>query len=152
MENLHSHRVRAVLLTNAGGVMLIKRLRPGMPAYWVAAGGGIEPTDASPEDALSRELSEELGAEAEIGSIAFSYLHPSREGGLIRQTFYICHLKTYDLSQRHGPEWSGQGHGEYIPDEIPLKPLVIGRLNIRPEALRYYLLDLAGNQTANAAP
>jgi len=64
-------RVRAVLVTEFGNALLIKRIRPGMRPYWVLPGGHLDPGDSSLEAALRREIREELGAEAE----ALSLLH-----------------------------------------------------------------------------
>ncbi len=52
---------------------LIKRVRPGIAPYWVAAGGGVEEGDKSPEGALFRELSEELAAQVRIVRPVFRY-------------------------------------------------------------------------------
>ncbi|MGD7195680.1 NUDIX domain-containing protein [Ralstonia pseudosolanacearum] len=47
------------------GLILIRRDRPGQSSYFVLPGGGIELEDRTAEDALQRELLEELGAKPE---------------------------------------------------------------------------------------
>lgn len=53
---------RAILL-DGDELVLIKRTKPGREPYWVTVGGGVEADDASIEDALHREVFEELGGE-----------------------------------------------------------------------------------------
>jgi 8-oxo-dGTP pyrophosphatase MutT (NUDIX family) len=65
-------RVRGVLITAASQLLTIRRERPGTPVYWVLPGGGVEPTDNSYEDALRREVREELAAEIRIHSMLHS--------------------------------------------------------------------------------
>lgn len=132
-------RVRAILCTGTGDILLIKRIRPGRETYWVAPGGGIDTQDRTPEDALIRELLEELGATAQIEHPAFTLTD-----GEMHQLFYVCRLLTMNLHLRHGPEVDDPARGTYIPTEIPLTRTAIMRTNIQPPALRDYLLELCG--------
>ncbi|MGW7304010.1 NUDIX domain-containing protein [Streptomyces sp. NPDC054835] len=59
-------RVRAVLVTPSGTTLVIKRIRPGVDPYWVIVGGGVEESDATREEALLREVREEIAGDAEI--------------------------------------------------------------------------------------
>ena len=52
--------VRALVLDGTGRTLLVRWPRPGGSAFWIAPGGGVEPGE-SDEDALRRELVEELG-------------------------------------------------------------------------------------------
>lgn len=65
-------RVRAILLTTAGSMLVINRICPGIPPYQVLVGGGVEPEDADLEAALLREVHEEIAGEA-------VNLHPFRQ-------------------------------------------------------------------------
>lgn len=58
---------RALLLDDDGRLVLIKRTKPGQFPYWTTPGGGVEPGEST-TGALERELDEELGASASIGS------------------------------------------------------------------------------------
>jgi 8-oxo-dGTP diphosphatase len=63
---VEDHQVVAVVLRRAGQVLLCHR-SPGRrwyPDVWDFAGGHVEPGER-PEDALRREVAEELGAELE---------------------------------------------------------------------------------------
>ncbi|MFF7590863.1 NUDIX domain-containing protein [Kitasatospora purpeofusca] len=121
------HRVRAVLLTPNNTMLLIKRLRPGIDPYWVIVGGKIEPTDAGPEDALLREVREEVAGEAEIVSL----LH-TVETDDERQDFYLATVDKWSFEDRTGPEFSQEGRGEYLLEEIPLTGEAIDAINLLP--------------------
>lgn len=134
-------RVRAILLTEEKRLLFIKRVKPNnTPPYWVAPGGGVEAYDNSLYDALARELSEELGAEAAVLEHGFVLHHEKAEKNL-EEHFFVCRLLNYDLSQRYGPEFDDPSRGEYIPDEIDLNTQSIESINIKTGQLRDWLLD-----------
>ena len=60
--NVTRRSARAILL-DGDDLLLIKRTRPGQEPYWVSIGGGVEPEDATLEDAVRREVLEEIGAD-----------------------------------------------------------------------------------------
>ncbi|MER7766921.1 NUDIX domain-containing protein [Kitasatospora sp. NPDC096140] len=122
------HRVRAVLLTPNNTMLLIKRIRPGIDPYWVIVGGKIEPTDAGPEDALLREVREEIAGEARIVSL----LH-TIETADERQDFYLATIEKWSFEDRTGPEFSQEGRGEYILEEIPLAADALDAVNLLPQ-------------------
>ncbi|GAA3010372.1 hypothetical protein GCM10010519_46840 [Streptomyces lactacystinicus] len=121
------HRVRAVLLTPNDTMLLIKRIRPGIAPYWVNVGGRIEPTDATPEEALLREVREEIAGEAEIVRL----LH-TVEAGDERQEFYLATIEKWNFEDRTGPEFSQEGRGEYLLEEIPLTIEALDAVNLLP--------------------
>jgi 8-oxo-dGTP pyrophosphatase MutT (NUDIX family) len=59
-ELVQRRAVRALILTPQGELLLIRVLSPDGQTFWIAPGGGIEPSE-SVEEALRRELKEELG-------------------------------------------------------------------------------------------
>ncbi|MFJ2779143.1 NUDIX domain-containing protein [Kitasatospora sp. NPDC087315] len=122
------HRVRAVLLTPDDTMLLIKRIRPGVDPYWVIVGGKIEPTDAGPEDALRREVREEISGEARIGSL----LH-TIETDDERQDFYLATIEKWSFDDRTGPEFSQEGRGEYLLEEIPLAADALDAVSLLPQ-------------------
>ncbi|MER8102356.1 NUDIX domain-containing protein [Kitasatospora sp. NPDC094016] len=122
------HRVRAVLLTPNDTTLLIKRIRPGIDPYWVIVGGKIEPTDASPEDALLREVREEIAGEAQVVSL----LH-TIETADERQDFYLATIEKWSFEDRTGPEFSQEGRGEYLLEEIPLTTEALDAINLLPQ-------------------
>ncbi|MFI9156557.1 NUDIX hydrolase [Kitasatospora aureofaciens] len=122
------HRVRAVLLTPNDTMLLIKRIRPGINPYWVIVGGKIEPTDAGPEEALLREVREEIAGETEIVSL----LH-TIETADERQDFYLATIEKWSFEDRTGPEFSQEGRGEYLLEEIPLTADALDAVNLLPQ-------------------
>jgi len=102
-------RVRALLITPDGGLMTIRRVRPGQDPYWVLPGGGVENGEGL-EAALERELREEVAADAEIHSLIYILEH-----GGDRQYFYLARARSWSASagDRSGPEFTDPTRGEY---------------------------------------
>ena len=135
-----NQRVRGILLTGDDAVLLIKRIKPnGSASYWVAPGGGVEHSDADLIATLERELYEELGAVATVIDTAFVLEH-WKAGKQLEEHFFVCRLRDYDLSKRYGPEFSDPANGEYIPEEVPLDPFELRRINIKTPELRDWMI------------
>ena len=135
-----NQRVRAILLTGDDSVLLIKRVKPNKSAsYWVAPGGGVEHSDADLIATLERELYEELGAVATVLDTAFVLEH-QKAGKQLEEHFFVCTLHHYDLSKRYGPEFIDPSRGEFIPEEIPLDPFELCRINIKTPELRDWMI------------
>lgn len=135
-----NQRVRAILLTGNGSVLLIKRVKPNSTAsYWVAPGGGVEHQDADLMATLERELYEELGAIATVLDTAFVLEH-QKAGKQLEEHFFVCRLHDYDLSKRYGPEFNDPARGEYIPEEVPLDTFELCRVNLKTPELRDWMI------------
>ncbi|MFF4079988.1 NUDIX domain-containing protein [Streptomyces sp. NPDC001777] len=127
-------RVRAVLVTPDDTMLVIRRTRPGIPVYWVLPGGGVEPSDASREAALHREIHEEIAGKAD----SIRLLH-TMESGDERQLFYLARIATWSFDDRTGPEFSAEGRGEYALEEIPLTVEGIDGIGLKPEEIAHML-------------
>lgn len=122
-----SDRVRAVLVTPDDELLAIKRIKSGQAPYWVLPGGGADPDDRSLEDALHREIREELAGRADIHSL----LQIVEHGG-DRQYIYLARISRWNFADRSGPEFREQGRGEYILDEVPLTSAALAGVDLIP--------------------
>jgi 8-oxo-dGTP diphosphatase len=99
--------VAAGLLVRNGEVLICQR-RPDQPMalQWEFPGGKIEPGE-SPEQALSRELHEELGITATVGPRVTHVRHNYRHGGAVDLQFYAVHAFEGEIENRifHQLKW-----------------------------------------------
>jgi 8-oxo-dGTP pyrophosphatase MutT (NUDIX family) len=128
-------RVRAVLITPDNTLLLMKRIRPGIDPYWVIIGGGVEDSDASREDALLREVREEIAGEAQIVRLLHQLENPKGE----TEYFYLAHITQWNFDDKTGPEFQRDDRGEYLLDEIPLTGEAIAGVNLLPEEITHVL-------------
>jgi 8-oxo-dGTP diphosphatase len=84
-------RVVAAVVRRGDAILITRRPdRPGKPGQWEFPGGKVEGGE-SEEDALRRELCEELGCDAAVGPLLLRHAHsyPELEVDL---AFYACAL------------------------------------------------------------
>ena len=83
--------VAAALIVRNGEVLIGQRREDQpMASLWEFPGGKIEAGE-SPEQALARELSEELGIQASIGAPVTHIRHNYRHGGAVDLQFFAVH-------------------------------------------------------------
>ncbi|MFF4287478.1 NUDIX domain-containing protein [Streptomyces sp. NPDC001633] len=128
-------RVRAILITPDNTLLLMKRIRPGIDPYWVIIGGGVEDSDASREDALLREVREEIAGEAQIVRLLHQLENPKGE----TEYFYLAHITQWNFDDKTGPEFQRDDRGEYLLDEIPLTTEALTDVNLLPEEITHLL-------------
>jgi len=99
--------VAAGLLVRNGEVLICQR-RPDQPMalQWEFPGGKIE-SGESPEQALGRELHEELGISATIGARVTRVRHNYRHGGAVDLQFYAVHAFEGEIQNKifHQVKW-----------------------------------------------
>ncbi|HST60525.1 MAG TPA: NUDIX hydrolase [Longimicrobium sp.] len=133
-------RVRAVLLTPTGNLLLIKRVRAGTSPYWVFPGGGVEAQDEDPESALLREVREETGGTATVRKLLFVLERDPGPTSADRELFYLADVASWDEAERSGPEFLEADPGAYVLDEFPLSAEEIEARDIKPDAMKRWLL------------
>jgi 8-oxo-dGTP diphosphatase len=101
-------RLVAAALILRGEEVLVCQRRPDQPMAlkWEFPGGKIEPGE-SPEEALKRELDEELGIDAVIGPRITQLRHIYRSGGAVDLQFFVVHQFSGELTNRifHDLRW-----------------------------------------------
>lgn len=139
MTPIVKRSARAILIDDKDRLLLIKRSRPGQPVYWTAPGGGVEPSDPTPEAALRRELREELGATAGRCQQVFLFSSP-KDDGVVVQHIFVARLADLDLARRDGPEFNDPSRGGYDLDYIDLSEESLAATDLKPEALKDFIL------------
>jgi 8-oxo-dGTP pyrophosphatase MutT (NUDIX family) len=132
-------RVRALLITPDGGLLTIRRVRPGQDPYWVLPGGGVEDGETA-EAAALRELREETTLTARIDRLLWTGQHNGRPASYylvadVRGTPVLSGPEALDHSPRNSFElrWAGPGD--------------LDVLNLHPPDIRHQLTQLLHGQT-----
>jgi 8-oxo-dGTP diphosphatase len=94
-------RFVAAALIVRGGELLICQRRPDQPMglQWEFPGGKIEHGESA-EEALTRELQEELGIEAKVGSRVTRIRHNYRHGGAVDLQFFAVREFAGEMENR----------------------------------------------------
>jgi 8-oxo-dGTP diphosphatase len=94
-------RLVAAALMLRGDEVLICQRRPDQPMalQWEFPGGKIEPGE-SPEQALARELNEELGIDATVGAKVTHIRHNYRHGGAVDLQFFAVYEFRGEIENR----------------------------------------------------
>ena len=115
--------VGAILIEN-GKILCAQRGEGKSLAYlWEFPGGKIE-TGETPQEALIRELQEELMIEVEVQSEKFEETSYQYDFGIVNLTTFICFLKsgTPQLTEHIAVEWlvpKELNKLEWAPADIP---------------------------------
>ena len=126
--------VAAALIVREGEILIGQR-RPNQPMAlkWEFPGGKIEPGE-SPQEALARELHEELGITATIGPLVTRIRHNYRHGGAVDLQFFAVEEFTGEIESRiyHQVRWVKlEELGEYeflAADRGLIRDLAAGKL------------------------
>lgn len=120
--------VVAGLMRRQGKVLVGRRPDSGsLPGRWEFPGGKLE-LGESPEAALTRELSEELGIEAQIGPLKLVATHTYNKTGILFLFFEVKY-------------WKGQIKMQQHPDLRWVTPRELAQLDL-PEANSKFLQQI----------
>ncbi len=92
--------VVTALIRSQGKVLLGRRPEGSLAGVWEFPGGKIEPGEI-PEQALARELREELGIDASIGKIRMATTHNFGETAILLLFFEVLFWKGEPKSVHH---------------------------------------------------
>lgn len=134
--------VRAVLLTPARHLLLIRRTWPGATPYWVLPGGHVEADDPNLRAALIREIREECGAEPQITGL-LQVLADEH----LREYFYLAHIQSWSEEDRTGPEFDDPDRGEYRLEEVPMSASALDAIRLEPQQIAAWLRSAAVSGT-----
>ncbi|MCJ0875682.1 NUDIX domain-containing protein [Streptomyces sp. AP-93] len=130
-------RIRAIRLTAVGTMLVINRVRPGIPPYQVLVGGGVEPEDADLAAGLLREVREEIAG----GAVNLHPFCQLENGKSETEHFYLAQILAWNFDDRTGPEFTSDDRGKYLLEEVPLTVEAVEALNLMPPQVRDALLD-----------
>src|SRR5580658_2619278 len=107
-SNIAMVQVVAAIIEREGRILIGQRqAEQSHPLQWEFPGGKIEPGE-SPEQALARELEEELGIAAVIGPRITHIRHNYRHGGAVDLLFFAVHEFSGEIVNRiyHEVRWT----------------------------------------------
>ena len=106
--------------------------------YYVTPGGKIEENE-SHEEALSREIKEELGIEIEIKDLCLEL--DDRDYNDSFQYFYNCNYKAGELGTGDGPEFTDKENYKGVFEIVLVDKKEIPKLNLVPEKIKEILVN-----------
>lgn len=106
--------------------------------YYVTPGGKIEENE-SHEEALSREIKEELGIEIEIRDLCLEL--DDRDYNDSFQYFYNCNYKAGELGTGDGPEFTDKENYKGVFEIVLVDKKEISKLNLVPEKIKEILVN-----------
>ena len=106
--------------------------------YYVTPGGKIEENE-SHEEALRREIKEELGIEIEIKDLCLEL--DDRDYNDSFQYFYNCNYKAGELGTGDGPEFTDKENYKGVFEIVLVDKKEISKLNLVPGKIKEILVN-----------
>lgn len=115
----YGHRAR-VFVVDGGDLVVLRRKRPDRAEpYHAIPGGGVEESDASVEDAMRREVMEELGAVVGSAQQVFVVTGRDWERRRTMQHYFLANLLSIDFERRIGEEHHDASRGVFAEARVP---------------------------------
>lgn len=133
-----TRRSARAILIDGMDLLLIERTKPGQAPYKVTIGGGLEPEDASIEDAVRREVLEEIGAQIEDVAQIF-VIQDVVEDGIAIQHICLARLASAKFVEPTGKELGAPGRGGYELVRVPFTAEGLRGIDLQPTVLTEYL-------------
>jgi len=135
-------QVVAALIVEGGKILICQRTRhQPMPLKWEFPGGKVE-QDERPEDALYRELEEELGIRATIGPKVATVRHQYENGNAVELHFYLVEHYAGEIQNRifRDVRWATReempGYDFLEADVAFIKELAEGKISFNLQGLK----------------
>ena len=106
--------------------------------YYVTPGGKIEENE-SHEEALRREIKEELGIEIEMKDLCLEL--DDRDYNDSFQYFYECEFESGELGSGDGPEFHDKENYKGVFEVVLVDKKEISKLNLVPEKIKEILVN-----------
>ncbi|MGH3564891.1 MAG: NUDIX hydrolase [Pseudonocardia sp.] len=103
------------------------------------------------EAALHRELAEELGATVSAVSQVFLVSSPA-DGGVSVQHIFAARLAGIDEQARTGAEYTDPSRGGYELDHVDLRGDALAGIDLKPAALKEFILANRAALLVEASP
>lgn len=133
-------QVVAALIIREDRILICQRTRhQTMPLKWEFPGGKIEPGER-PEEALQRELEEELGIRATIGHKVATIRHRYNTDSAVELHFFLVKDFAGELQNRifNDVRWTGKGEMpdyDFLEADIALvKDIANGKMGLNSDA------------------
>ena len=126
-------RVRAVIIQD-NKVLTIRRTKPN-ETYWVIPGGGVEEKETN-EEALIREIKEELGVDIKIDKLLLEIDSKKPETINQKEYFYLCNIEGGEIGSGQGPEYEEDSKyiGAHDIERLNIKDLL--DFDLRPDDIK----------------
>jgi 8-oxo-dGTP diphosphatase len=118
-------KVSAAVIVKEGMILIARRSPQSrhQPGKWELPGGKVEQHE-TPEESLKRELYEEFGIEAEVGSFICSSTYTYTHGGIELAAYWVSHLSGEFVLHDHDEiRWvtpAEMGEYDFAPADIPI--------------------------------
>jgi len=132
-------RARAIIIDDHK-VLTIKRTKPNQ-TYWAIPGGGVEAGETN-EQALIREIKEEIGLVIEVGELLLKVNSTKPETFGQTEYFYACNIVSGTIGSGDGPEFQANSNyiGSYDFEWLNIQSLA--DIDLRPGAIKDWLMQL----------